>query len=182
MDFIRHVLISFMETWCMCSGLSRHLLLTFLHEVVLLGFPLHLLAPAFHPLRLRVQQLQEPCAIPVAWRHTPAIHRVQGRLQPGVGRGQVGSVHRGPIVLPVTEEPLGPDGAHRPVLRGGAGLRVPLEGGPELQALVLRGDVSWEALQLQVRLHPGRHTVGALEASVSVGNGGQGRQTGACWR
>ena len=163
----------------MSSGLSRDLPLTFLHEVVLLGFPLHLLAPAFHPLRLRVQQLQEPRAVPVARGRAPTIHRVQGRLQPGVGRGQAGSVHGGPVVLPVTEEPLGPDGAHRPILRGGAGLRVPLEGGPELQALVLRGDVSWEALQLQVRLHPSRHAVGALEASVSAGDGGQ---MGACRR
>ena len=97
-----------------------------------------------------------------------AIHRVHGRVQPGVGRGQVGSVHGGPIVLSVAEEPLGPDGPHRPVLGRGAGLRVPLEGGPKLQALVLRGDVSREALQLQVRLHRGRHAVGTLKASASA--------------
>lgn len=147
--------------------------LTFLREVVLLCVSLHVLTPAFHPLCLRVQELHKPRAVPPARRHPPGVRCLDGRLQPGVRRRQVGSVHGGPVVFSVTEEPLGPNSSHGPVLGRCAGLWMPLEGGPKLQAFVLHGDVSREALQLQVRLDGGGHAVGTLETPVSAEGGGK---------
>lgn len=40
--------------------------LTFLRKVVLPLFSLHLLAPAFHAVPLRLEKLQKPVAVPVA--------------------------------------------------------------------------------------------------------------------
>lgn len=45
---------------------------------------------------------------------------------------------------------------------------MPLEGGTELQAFVLHGDVSREALKLQVRLDTCRHAVGTLKTPMSA--------------
>lgn len=154
-----------------CTWRPGGLALTFFQEVVVFSFSLHLCAPALHPLGLRVQQLQEPGAVPAARGHPACLHRLRGRLQPGLCRRQARWACWGPVVLPVTEQSLGPHSPQRPVLGGGAGLRVPLEGGAELQAFVFHGDVCREALQLQVCLHSRRHAVRALETSVPAKEG-----------
>lgn len=102
-----------------CCGESP--VLTFFREVILLCFSLHLFAPAFHPLRLCVQQFQKPRAISPARRHPPCLHCVQGWLQPGIWWWQSRSVHLCPVVLPVTEEALRPHSPQCPILGRGTG-------------------------------------------------------------
>ena len=131
----------------MYEALSRKTL-TFLWQVILLSFCLHLLTPALNPLGLCVQQLHEPAPVPPQGGGRPARLARRGRAIPRRGRLQLpcgltvslpgaGWFSRGTVIVAVAEEPLGAYGPHRPVLGWRAGLRVTLEAPAELQALVL---------------------------------------------
>lgn len=62
---------------------------TFFREVVLFGLLVHLAAPAFQPLRLCLEEFQEPVAIPAAGPWLSWLcWGAGGGLQPRVGWGQ----------------------------------------------------------------------------------------------
>ena len=70
--------------------------LTLIRQLVLHLVLLHLSAPALHALRLRVQQLEEPAAVPGAHQPADRLQDVRLRLghavHPGVRGGQDGRV------------------------------------------------------------------------------------------
>lgn len=130
---------------------------------MLLCLPLHLFAPSLQPLGFVVKELHEPAAIPAEGGHSACVGALQtGFDQPGF-RLRTGGPAGRPVVLPVTEQTLCPHRADGAILRRRAGLRMAAKGTSELEAFVLHGG---KALQLHVRLHCSRHTVGALEPPV----------------
>lgn len=150
--------------------------LTFLRQVILLSFCLHLFTPALDPLGVCVQQLHEPAPVPPqGGRRSARLGRRRRVLSRGGGfqlpRGLsaglpgTGGLGGGSVVVSVAEEPLGAHGSHRAILGGRAGLGVALESAAELQALVLHDR---ETLQLHVSLHGCCHAVGALEPALPV--------------
>lgn len=154
--------------------------LTFLGQVILFSFCLHLFAPAFDPLGVCVQQLHEPGPVPPqGGRSSARLGRQSCALSRGGGLQLPGGLSAslpgtrgfggGSVVVPVAEEPLCAYGSHRSVLGGRAGLRVTLEAATKLQTLVFHDR---EALQLHVGLHGCCHAVGALEPALPVGFNG----------
>lgn len=150
--------------------------LTFLRQVVLFSFCLHLFAPALDPLGVCVQQLHEPAPVPPqGGRRSARLGRGSRVLSWGGGlqlprgfpAGLPGTWGFGgrSVIISVAEEPLGAHSPDRSVLGGRAGLRMTLEATAKLQPLVFHDG---EALQLHVSLNGCCHAVGAFEPALPV--------------